>query len=1082
MKEKLVIRKMLLLFVGTFFVLGAFAQEVVLKGVVTSSEDNQPLPGVTITVEGTTNGTVTDFDGIYELNVPSDASLVYSYIGMKPQIISVEGRTEINVQLAPDLFNVDEVVVVGYGVQKKALVTGANANVKGEQLAELNTSNAMEALQGMASGVNITRNNGAPGAGTKVTIRGAGTIGNASPLYIVDGVSVGNIDYLSPSDIESIDVLKDAASAAIYGSRAANGVILVTTKKGTAGAEPVITYDGYYGVQNIYKKLPVLNAQEYMFIMDEARSNDRSALFDWQDKIVNGNTFLNSNFPGGLGTEYGQYVWDKLQSGWEGTNWIDEMTQDNAPVQSHSINITGASDDITYSAGFSYFDQTGLLGGEITDAGYKRMTARLNTNFILKRRANDKKLLSVGENFTYTNTENRSVATGNIYWNDLHNALVKSPLSPLFWDNENINHWTSGYSPTLEGISMGDHNPIAQMYYRHNNNWSKGNTFVGNVYGELEPIDNLIFRSSFGIDAWFGHSRSYSETYKFATQYQNTTDGTQMDMYRGVNFTWTNTVAYNFSINDDHKFSALVGTEMLKNELNLNVGGSKNNTLFGDAEHAYLDNTNNPKEVTDIDTWGADYAAQGGGLMSYMGRMSYNYKEKYMADFTMRADGSSNFAKGNRWGYFPSVSAGWNFSEEDFMGDFTLLNYGKLRASWGQNGNQNIDNFIYSSNIAYKDQGYYFGPNKNVPQQAAIPANVPNPDVTWETSEQLNFGVDTRWLDSRLGITADWYKKTTKDWLVVAPILGTFGAGAPYINGGDIENTGFEFSLSWSDRISDFKYGATLTGAYNKNKVTKLANAEGIITGSEHVLSQGTSYISRVEVGQPIGFFYGFKADGLFQNQDEVDAYVNAEGAPIVIEAEPDTPRQPGDVRFVDQNGDGVINDNDKVMLGKPTPDFEIGIQLNAEYKGFYVNTTLSGKFGLQVMQSYRSFADQLNQNYTTQIFGRWHGEGTSNRIPRLTYATTANTQLISDIYMHDADYLRINNLTFGYRFDKLLTDIEWMKAASVYVSVNNLHTFTKYDGMDPEVGYAPDSWASGVDLGLYPLPRTVMFGVNVTF
>jgi len=522
---------------------------------------------------------------------------------------------------------------------------------------------------------------------------------------------------------------------------------------------------------------------------------------------------------------------------------------------------------------------------------------------------------------------------------------------------------------------------------------------------------------------------------------------------------------------------------MLESVLNFNVGGQKRNTLYGDPLHAYIDNTDNPKTVSEIGTWGKDWAAQGGGLMSYLGRVTYNYNEKYMVDLTMRADGSSRFAPDKRWGYFPSISAGWNFTEENFMRGFDFLSYGKLRASWGQNGNENINqSFVYSSNIAYIAQGYYFGPNKEIPQQAAVPANVPNPDVTWETSEQLNFGLDAQFMKSRLGLTFDWYKKTTKDWLVVAPILGTYGAGAPYINGGDVENKGYELSLSWNDYISDFKYGIVLSGAYNENTVVKLANAEGIINGSAHVLSQGTAYVSRVEVGMPIGYFYGYQTTGLFQNQDEVDNYVTSEGMPIVIADEADTPRKPGDVRFVDQNDDGLINENDKVMLGKPTPDFEMGIQLKAEYKGFYVNTTLTGKFGLQVMQSYRSFSDNLTHNYTTQVFDRWHGEGTSDRIPRLTYNSTSNNQLISDIYMHDADFVRINNLTFGYRFDKLLTGINWMKAASLYISVNNLHTFTGYDGMDPEVGYAPDSWASGIDLGLYPLPRTVMLGVNLTF
>ncbi len=1068
-----------LLFLFLLVVTGQ-AQERTVRGAVTGAGDGKPIPGVSVIIKGTTQGTITDIDGNYSLKASIGDFLVFSFIGMEPTTIEVTSEL-INVVMKEEATDLSEVVVVGYGVQKKALVTGANANVKGEALAGLNTSSAIEAMQGLAPGVNITRNNGAPGSGTKVTIRGAGTIGDAAPLYIVDGVAVGNLDYLSPSDIESIDVLKDAASAAIYGSRAANGVVLVTTKRGTKGMKPTISYDGYYGIQNIYKTLPVLDAQEYMFIMDEARSNERLTPFNWEDMIVNGNTYMNKTFPGGnLGNVYGQQVWDNLQRGWKGTNWVDEMTKKDAPMQSHSFNINGASEGTTYSAGFSYFDQDGILGGDLTDAGYKRLTARLNTEFILIKN-NRGNLLTVGENFSYTNTQNRSVATGNIYYNDLHNALVTNPLMPVYWSNEDINHRTGGFAPTLEGISMGQHNPIAQMFFRHNYNWGKGNNVVGNVYGVLEPIRNLKIRSSFGVESWFGHSRSWSPTYELATQYQNTVTGVQQDMYQGAKYTWTNTASYEFDIND-HNFSIMGGSEMVKDVLNMNVGGSKRNTLFADPVYGYLDNTNNPSKVTEIDTWGKDWAAQGGGLMSYMGRLSYNYNEKYMATVTMRADGSSNFAKGNRWGYFPSVSAGWNFSEENFMQGFDFLNFAKLRASWGQNGNQSIDNFVYLSNISYKDQGYYFGPNKDVPQIAAVPYNVPNPVVAWETSEQLNFGLDARFLQSRLAFTFDWYQKVTKDWLVDAPILGTFGAKAPFINGGDVENKGFELMLSWNDNISDFKYGVSVTGAYNKNKVTRLANAEGLITGSSHVLSQGTSDIARVQDGKPIGFFYGYETDGILQNQREVDAYVGPSGSPIIIETEKDKMRQPGDVRFVDQNGDGVINDDDRVMLGKPMPDFELGIQLNAEYKGVFANMTMAGKFGLQVMQSYRSFADQLSQNYTTAIFDRWHGEGTSNRLPRLTYNSNANTNLISDIYMHDADYLRINNLTVGYKFDRFLKDVSWMSGAKVYVSVNNLYTFTNYDGMDPEVGYGADSWSTGVDLGLYPLPRTVMFGVNVTF
>ncbi len=1067
-----------------------FAQkDVTVRGVVTDAADGQPLIGVAVVVEQTSKSTMTDVNGMYEIKAQEGQTIIFQYAGMITTTQKAPATGVLDVQMETDAQSIDEVVVIGYGTQKKALVTGANANVKGDAIAGVKQTTAMEGLQGMVAGLNIVRNNGAPGSGTKVTIRGAGTTGSSSPLYIVDGVALGSIDYLSPSDIESIDVLKDAASAAIYGARAANGVVLVTTKKGKLGGgdklSTTVSYDGYYGMQNIYKKLPMLNAQEYMFIMDEALSNSGMPLYNWQDAIVNGNANLDEEFGAGVGAAYGNYVWNKLQSGWTGTDWVAEESMKNAPVQNHSINITGSAQDFTYSAGFTYYDQSGILGGSIYDAGMKRLTARLNTEIVLFK-TSEHNILTLGENFTYNNSKNRGAATGNMYWNDLRDALVANPLLPVYWDNENIASSTYGFAPALWGIGgqqQASSNPVASMYFRNNYSWNNGNTAVGNVYAVLEPIKGLKLRSSLGINAWWGNGRSYSPKYNIGRKQQNLLDGVSMSAYIGSELSWTNTLSYDFTVADDHKFNVLIGSEMVKSTLNFNVGGWKANLLYDESKYAYLDNTAAPEVVGQISTDGKDWAAQGGGLMSYMGRLSYNYKEKYMLDATFRADGSSNFAPDKRWGFFPSVSAGWNFTEESFMENTSdWLTFGKLRASWGQNGNHNIGGFVYQSNIGYDSKGYFFGYNKEVPAMAAFPSNIPNPEVTWETSEQINVGLDAKFFRSRLGLSFDWYQKTTKHWLVVAPILGTSGAGAPYINGGDVRNSGVELLLSWNDRAGDFSYGVTLTGAYNKNEVTRLANAEGVINGNSNVLGQGTSFVSRVEVGKPIGYFYGFKTDGIFQNQAEVDAYVDKNGKPIVIGIEAETARKPGDVRFVDTNGDGVIDEADKVMLGKPTPDFEAGLQLNFDYKGIFLNASLVGKFGMQVMQSYRSFADSPLNNYTTAIFDRWHGEGTSNRLPRLSYQSVANSNLVSDIYMHDADYVRLSNLTLGYRFDRLLKNVKWMRSASVYVSVNNLFTITGYDGMDPEIGYNGDNgWAGGIDLGLYPLPRIVMFGINIT-
>lgn len=1059
----------------------AMAQDRTVSGKIVDETGN-PLPGVNVFVKGTSTGTMSDGEGEYRLGGVNDNSvLVFSFIGYTAHEEVVGTRSTIDVNMTPDITALEEVVVIGYGEQKKALVTGANIRVEGDALQALNTTTPIEALQGITPGVSITRNSGQPGAGTRVRIRGIGTIADSNPLYVVDGVPAGNIDYLAPSDIESIDVLKDAASAAIYGSRGANGVVLVTTRRGKTGVKPRINYNAYYGIQNIYKKPAALNAQEYMYIMDEARLNDGLTPFVWENMLKTGGWLEQQE--AGLGVAYGQFIWDKLQSGWTGTDWVAEMTQEDAPMQSHALNITGGGEDVTYAIGFSHFDQTGIIAGDIIDAGYKRLTARLNTEFRLLE-IGGRKILKLGENLTYTNNANRAVGTGSIYWNVLHDALVANPLMPVYWDGSPNEY---RFAPTLEGIALGRHNPVAMTFYRHNFNWGKGNSLLGNVYAEVEPIERLRLRSSFGVNSWWGHGRSYTPVYRLGHQFgHNPPDAVGQNMYQGIQATWTTTLSYERSF-DQHNVQVMAGTEQIRDDLfNGEVSGTRLNTLFKDPKYAYLANTVPPQEVSDLGNYGLNWAVNGGGIMSYMGRFSYNFKEKYMFNYTFRRDGSSNFVGDKRYGNFHSLSAGWNFMEEpSLQGLSTIFDAGKLRASWGQNGNQNVGAFKYLTNVNFLDQGYFFGSNKLSPVTTAAPVNAPNPDIGWETSEQINVGLDAGLLNTRLTVSLDWYQKFTKDWLVHAPALGTTGADAPWINGGDVRNSGVELVLGWKDKLGDFNYGVTVSGATVKNKVVRLANAEGVILGPPNVLSQGTSYVSRVEVGYPIGYFYGFQTNGILQNMEEAANWVAPEGAPNAGSPYFNDQR-PGDVRFVDQNGDGKIDDQDRVMLGNPIPDFDLGLQLNASWKGVYASATMVGKFGHQVMRSYRSFADSFDQNYTTEVFGRWHGEGTSNRLPRLTSIAHRNQQFVSDIYMHDADFLRVANFTLGYDFKTLgpIRNLSWLRDAQVYVSVNNLYTFTKYDGMDPEAAWGGDdtSWATGIDLGLYPLPRTVMFGVNVTF
>jgi len=1013
--------------------------KITVTGIVKDNEGN-PVPGASVVEKGTQNGTVTDFDGKFVLNVTDkNAVLQISYMGYKPVEIKVDSKRKFDITLEEQKSMLDEVILIGYGTTKKKLSTGSSINVKGKDIEKLSPSTAMQALQGLSPGVSITQNNGQPGAGTKVYIRGIGTTGNSKPLYIVDGVTVGNIDYLSPSDIKSINVLKDAASSAIYGARAANGVVLVTTKKGKKGRKPQVTFDSYFGVQNVYRKPGLLNAQEYAYIMNEGRLNDGLSFYDYDALVPS---------------------WNKIENeGWKGTNWFNEMTHYNAPVINNVLNVTGGSDNIIYAFGLSNYEQEGVIGGNLIDAGFKRLTLRLNTELVLaKKEAHN--LITIGENLTYSNARIKKIADGGIYYNDVHNALVTNPFMPVFTDDK--------YTKSYEDWDASQANPIGIMDYQRNNVWDKNNGIVGNFYLEIEPFKDFKIKTSYGINAWFGHARSYVPEYDLGTLFSRNDDEVRQRSWQGNSWVWTNTINYKHKFND-HKFNFLIGSELNKRNLDLTLSAAAKNSNFDDPDRAYLINVDIRELSQLIEMSGIDWAAQGGGLASFFTRLSYDYKEKYLFTGVLRADGSSNFAKGKRWGLFPSVSLGWVISKEDFLADSKNINLLKLRASWGQNGNQAIPNFGYSSTISFNGS-YFFGNNNTVSSPVAYPARVPNPDTTWETSEQTNIGIDAKFFN-KLSLTFDLYQKTTKDWLVNPPILATAGAPGAYINGGKIDNKGYELSVGWNENKENFTWGVKANIAYNYNEVTEIDNTEKIIHGPNNVLSQGTSEVVRAEVGHPIGYFWAFETDGIIQNEEEALQYQSYF---------PDA--RPGDLRFVDQNKDGVIDDLDKVEIGDPLPDYIFGLQLNTSYKGWFANATLTGQAGVQVMKSYRSFADKFKQNYTREIFGRWHGEGTSDRIPRLSSTSHRNTNYISDLYLYNSDFARISNVTIGYDFSKYLKNINYISSLKLYLTGKNLFTFTKYNGLDPEVGYGPTPWSSGIDLGLYPTARTLLLGINATF
>ncbi len=1023
------------------------SQTSTVSGVVISGTDELPLVGVSVLVKETANGTITDIDGNFKLNVVSGQTLVFSYIGYVTQEIVVTDQKSLNVILKEDTEILDEVVVVGYGVQKKKLVTGATVQVKGESLAKMNTNSPLQGMQGQTPGVNISSTSGQPGSDMKVSIRGLGTVGNSSPLYLIDGVG-GDISTLNPADIESIDILKDAASAAIYGAQAANGVVLITTKSGKEG-KAQISFDAYCGVQTVARKINMLNAKEYMTIMDEQAVNSGNTPYDW------------SSF---------RSIYD-ANGNVHDTDWIDSMFKDNARTQSYTLGITGGSQTSTYALSLGYMSQEGVVGGKDV-SNYERYNFRINSEHKIFK---DSDLLKVGEQVSFVYKMNNGISVSDQYNNTLRGAFATSPLAPIYSDN---NAYDSSYNDTSNSDWYnGDGNPYGSMM-TNSNNENKTATFSGNVYAELQPVRNLKLRSVFGAVYGSSEYRSFNPLYQFSIYTYNTTrTSATQNMNHSLGMTWTNTAAYDWTCGK-HAFNALVGMEVYRYSgtyLQAKTGALREG--FDDWDHAYVGNgtASSADDGMSVDGYPHDESRS----VSYFGRFGWNWKETYMLNATLRADGSSKFARGNRYGVFPSISAGWTLSNEKFMQNTqNWLDYLKLRASWGQVGNQNIDNYQYTAPITSSNTHYIFGTTDGAPAQSgywgAYPSRLANENVTWETSEQTNIGIDARFLKSRLSLTADFYIKTTKDWLVEAPILATAGTGAPFINGGDVKNTGFELALTWNDQAGkDFNYNIGVNGAYNKNKVGNIPTEDGIIHGKINMLYDNTPEFYRAQNGHAIGYFWGYETAGIFQNKEQI-ANWNADGKHGILQAD----AQAGDVIYVDQNQDGIIDDNDKVDLGNGTPDFTYGFNVGFNYKNFDFSLVAYGAAGNQIVQSYRNHANS-KANYTTAILNRWTGEGTSNRMPRVT-DTNINWQF-SDLYLQDGDYLRISNITLGYDFAKLIK-LKAISQARLYVQVQNAFTFTKYDGMDPEIGYGTSDWVSGIDLGYYPRPRTFLVGVNLKF
>ena len=1031
-----------------------------VKGTV-KDNNGEPVIGATIMESGTKNGTVTDADGNFVIEIASDSKLDITSIGYKSQTVKPSATGTTSVSLSEDSNLLDDVVVVGYGTQRKKLITGSTVHVTADDIAAVNAVDAFGALQSQASGMNIVMNSGQPGEGYKVTIRGMGTAGSNTPLYVVDGVPGANIDDLSPNDIESIDVLKDAASSAIYGARASNGVILVTTKKGKAGGHVQVSFDGYMGWQNPNTNdVTPLNAKQYMEINDKAYQIQGVATYDWQKLIPK---------------QYAQI----MNGTWNGTNWLEETTIHNAPIHNASLSISGGSEISRFALGFTKFHQTGTIGAP-ADPKYDRYTVRLNSDYsLIRKKGHD--ILKIGENVTFSATDKRGVSVGGIYGNSIRNLLAMSPLLPAYNDEGEYYEYKDIQADAWD-FSAEMANPLAQMKYDNGFGYTKVYRLQTNFFLEFSPIKDLTYRASAGWLYRHREGRSYVPVYELSSKKSNPNDDVSQNQSYSVRWSLENTLNWVKSF-EKHNIDVLLGQSVEKWGYGNGVNVTNSNSLFpGSFDHAYIANAN----VVDpsLTSIGGSPEAQG-ALSSFFGRVNYNYDETYLLSLVLRADGSSNFARGHRWGYFPSVSAGWVISNEKFMESTKAwMDFLKIRASWGQNGNCNISNFQYLATIALDDP-YYFN-NKDNPALGAYPNILPNEDVKWETSEQLDFGFDARFLNNRLGVAFDWYKKTTKDWLVRAPMLLSYGTNAPYVNGGDIENKGYEIQLNWNDKIGkDFRYSVSANFSHNKNEVTRLANSEGIIHGGSNAIAQNTAELYRIQVGYPIGYFWGYEMEGIIQNEKQLQEYLDRNCSGDKANSLQGESLQPGDVMFKDVNGNGKIDkgDDDKTMIGDPNPDFTLGLNINISYKGFDFALNGYGSFGQQVAKSYRQFSDHPDDNYCTDVYTKyWTGEGSTNRYPRFSDGKTANMSEISRVWIEDADFFKISRISLGYDFKRLYSKLPVQKCR-LYVALSNFFTFTGYSGMDPEVGFGNGaSWASGIDCGYYPSARSWQVGLNINF
>ena len=1012
-----------------------YAQNHKFAGTVVDA-NGEPIIGATVNVKGSKENAITDIDGRFSISAAPGQTLVINYIGFSP--LETKAADNMQLTLNEDRQTLNDVVVVGYGVQKKSVVTASIAKVSADDLAGTAPVRVDNALKGLASGVTVTSASGQPGAASQVRIRGIGTINDSNPLYIVDGMPIeGGIDYLNPSDIQSIEVLKDAASGAIYGTRAANGVILVTTKGGEKGKMRV-NYNFSYGWQNPWKHRDVLNATEYAVMMNEG--------------LVNAGQAPIYNDPYSYG---------------KGTDWQDEVFNDNAGVTSHEVNLSGASDRVNYYLSLGYFHQDGIVGGNYDRSNYRRLTMRSNTTYTVFDDQKERSLfnkLTVGVNLSYARVNSKSIEANSQWGSPLGSALYLSPiLSPTVSGADadaQAALYGKQYMFSIPGTSYQEmNNPLAMLSLPGDKNWS--HKFVANFSGDLNIGYGLKYRISYGADLSFWGTDGYTPLYYLSGNNRATITNAHQSSNRGTVWQIENVVTWDRQFGK-HSVNAVLGQSAMQNT-GMNLYGSLQN--LKDINKPYMNNTN-------ADQSRGEMSASGGPaykhtLSSYFFRASYNYGERYMAQVTVRRDGSSRFGANNRYATFPSFSLGWNVINEPYFKAPKWLSALKVRGSWGKNGNDNIGDFTYAAWTA-SPYNTVWGRGENVVNGVQAGA-LSNPDLKWEESIQTDLGLDLGFFDNALTFSVDWFKKKTSGMIISMPIPNYVGSEAPLGNVGDMENKGVEMEIGYKWYVGKAKFHVKGNASYLKNTLTNLGNTSGYL---ELDNMQNTGTITRATNGEPFPYFYGYKTNGIFQTMDEVKAYVNDKGDMLQPNA------KPGDVRFVDVDKNGTIDAADRTKIGKGMPDWTYGFTFGAEYKGFDFMFMIQGTIGNDIYDATRR-TDVRPANLPSYMLNRWTGPGTSNKYPRFVVGDGTNWQS-SDLYVTDGSYMRLKNVQLGYTLPKNITQRFYVKNLRVYVAAENLLTFTKYAGYDPEISSGGTSL--GVDYGVYPQSRTFTVGVNVGF